>query len=193
MAYIAVSDLSELGYNISNASDQANLLNICETASCAVDAYCNQTFTPNVAVVEQHLVRVRYGKTKVFPFNLSVSNIESIVLIDNNWNTYTATKTLYLPVQAYVMADVIIGDGTYLANLTYDYGFATIPFNLKKAVILSAAPLLDDYFLSEDSNVSMVKSIKQGDIEITRSDTSDIPDIAKRILASGGYVRVRSG
>ena len=57
--------------------------------------------------------------------------------------------------------------------------------DLVKATMLACAPLLDDYFLSQESNVSMVRSIKQGELTINREDTHSMPQNAIDILNGG--------
>ncbi len=194
MAYCTVADLTELGYMWNSTTDIPNITTICDTASQMVDAYCKQTFAQQTEYSEVHRVRVRDGMIKVFPLNMTVSNVESITFanIGTRIISFTCTDPQYIPDVGYVIAATNAPNGSYLATLTYDFGFAAFPADLIKATVLSAAPLLDDYFLSQDSNVSMVKSIKQGELTIQRQDTDVIPEIAKMILDKK-YVRVRAG
>ena len=201
MAYCTPDDLQELGYSWDTA-DTANITAICDTASQLVDAYCKQSFSPpGTNYSEVHQARVRNGIIKIYPLNMIVNNIDSITFISlvTNATPFTCSNIQYMPSLGYVIAATTAPNGNYLVTLTYDFGFAngSIPADLVKATVLAAAPLLDDYFLSKDSNVSMVKSIKQGELTIQRQDTDDIPKNAKNALDGGnhgrGYVRVRAG
>ena len=191
MAYIVTADLAQLGYDLSDITDAANFLSICESASKAVDAYCHQTFAAATAVTEDHDVRVINGIAKIFPYNLTISSVTSVTVTDGD-ASIVCTGLFYWPQYAYIRAKANACDGRYQCALVYSYGYSPIPADLVKATVFAAAPLLDDYFLSKDANVSMVKTIRQGSLTIERADTDDIPKQAKSIL-DNGYRRVRSG
>jgi hypothetical protein len=201
MAYCVPADFLELGYTWDDTTDMANITAICDTASVLVDAYCKQSFfPPGTGYAETHQARVRGGVIKVFPLNMTVNAIESITFIGiESVIPFTCTNMQYMAGLGYIVGATNAPNGNYLITLTYDYGFAagSIPDDLVKATVLVAAPLLDDYFLSRDSNVSMVKMIKQGELTIQRQDTDDMPNNAKKALEGGnhgrGYVRVRAG
>jgi len=199
MAYCALTDLIELGYTW-ETTDETNITAICDTASKAIDAYCKQTFVQGTSVAEMHQVRVKDGYVKVFPRNMTVSSIDSIVYkIVGSTLSYTCADSLYVPYGGYVLANTTAPNGTYLATLTYSYGYApgSYPGEIVKAAVMACAPQLDDYFLSSDANVSMVKSIKQGNLHIQREDTDKLPQSVMDILNGGncglGWVRVRAG
>lgn len=193
MAYCTPTDLQELGYSW-DASDNANIIAICDTASRLVDAYCKQTFAQGT-VTEIHQARVRDNIIKVFPLNMTVVSVASIVFM---YEPYVCTNPQYVSELGYIRATTNAANGNYLVSITYNYGFADghYPADLVKATVLAASPLLDDYFLSKDSNVSMVKSIEQGKLRIERQDTDKLPQNAIDILNGGnnglGYVRVRA-
>lgn len=124
--------------------------------------------------------------------NVFITNIYT-VSVQNNILTLTETVAGggNTPTAATTTGTGVITNGTAVTSTS-----GTIPDDLKKAAVLAAAPLLDDYFLSQNSNVSMVKSIKQGDLRIEREDTHVLPPNAITQLNGGndglGYVRVRA-
>lgn len=191
MAYITLSDLPELGHDISNADDADKINAICETASKLVDAYCQQSFNRTDGKSESHVVRVRNGILKIFPLNLTEIAIKSIEIIDAQ---HVCSNFHYYPELKFATSTTNAPNGTYYVNLIYDFGFddGNIPLEVKKATTLTAASLLDDYFLAKDSNISTIKTIKQSQLTITRRVVDEIPKNAKVIL-DRKYVRVRSG
>jgi len=199
MAYCDLANLAELGYTW-QTKDETNITSICDTASKAIDAYCKQTFVSGSSVAEMHQARVRDGLIKIFPRNLTVSSIDSIVYkVIGSTSSYACADAIYVPYGSYILADTTAPNGTYLVTLIYSYGYASgsYPEEITKAAVLACAPLLDDYFLSLDANVSMVKSIKQGNLHIVREDTDKMPQNVIDILNGGnnglGWVRVRAG
>lgn len=196
MAYCTAEDLKSLGYSMQD-TDTAYMTQICEMASRSVDAYCHQTFEVKTGQVETHSIRVRNGVMLLFPKNLTVTNIQSITFMA--FAGFTPAGTIsdaqYLDSRACIIASTDAMDGQYMVKLVYDSGFSTIPSDLTKATVLMAAPFVDDYFLSQEANVSMVKSIKQGDLKIDRADTTTVPQNVTAILNGGngglGYVRTR--
>ncbi len=198
MAYCVLDDLKELGYTWSD-SDTANITEICETASNTIDAYCKQTFSAVSGYSETGDVRIRNGDFRYFPQNLTITAVNSA--------SFRPIHGLTIPfsidgLEYDVNHGVIIGytnapSGEYRVSVNYDYGYASgnFPDDLVKATTLACAPLLDDYFLSQESNVSMVKSIKEGELRIERLDTLVLPQNVTDILDGGnhglGYVRYR--
>ena len=198
MAYCTPDDLKELGYSWDDTNDIAYITKICETASQTVDTYCKQTFTAATSYADTGMVRVKNGTLKYFPKKLTITNIESVVFLPFNGVTtsFTITNPAFMNDRGYIWAYTDAPNGSYYVTATYDYGFSTFPTDLVKATVLACAPLLDDYFLSQDANVSMVKSIKQGQLSIQREDTHIMPQNALDLLNGGndglGYVRVRA-
>jgi hypothetical protein len=200
MAYCTPDDLKELGYTWDDTADLAYITAICETASQTVDTYCKQSFTAKTSYNDTGLVRVKCGMFKYFPKKLTITNIESVSFlpIAGYQVPFEITYPSFMNDKGYIMAFTLAPDGQYYVKATYDFGFAvgSFPTDLVKATMLACAPLLDDYFLSQDSNVSMVKSIKQGELTIVREDTHSMPQNALNILNGGndglGYVRVRA-
>lgn len=197
MAYCTPDDLKELGYSWED-TDLTYITSICDTASKTVDAYCKQTFTAQTGYVETGIVRVRNSTLKYFPKNLTISNVTSINFLPWNGESlpYSVTNPCFMPDKGFIWGYTNAFDGEYYVTATYDFGFTVFPNDLIKATVLACAPLLDDYFLSQESNVSMVKSIKQGQLRIDREDTHIMPQNAIDILNGGneglGYVRVRA-
>ena len=199
MPYCVADDLKQAGYTWTT-DDEPYITAICDTASKSIDAYCKQTFVANTGYQEYGTVRVKNGIFKLFPRNLTISSIGAMSFIPIGGYTppYTIDHPFYYPDRAYIIASTTAPDGQYYVQVLYDFGYAdgAYPDELVKAAVLTAQPYLDDYFLSQSSNVSMVKSIKQGELTIVRADTSQMPQNAIDILNGGngglGYVRVRA-
>ena len=199
MAYCTPDNLEELGYTWED-SDTSNIAQICDTVSKNIDAYCKQTFAAQTGYTESGIIIVRCSEFKYFPKNLTITNIDSFAFkqVNGKIPPYTIQNYEYEPDKTYIIGYTNAPSGHYRVSVSYDFGYAdgSYPDDLVKAAVLAAAPLLDDYFLSQDSNVSMVKSIKQGDLRIEREDTSVLPQNAISQLNGGnnglGYVRVRA-
>jgi hypothetical protein len=201
-AYCSVDDLKAFGYDIKD-SDLANLERICEIASAKVDSYCHQTFTQHEGEKEKHLIRIKDGIAKIFPRNLTVSNINAITFftVGNNPIPYVIENPTYMPVGAVIIASTLAPQGEYFVELDYDYGFADgeFPADLVQATALMAIPSLDDYFVTSDTNMSGLKTLQQGKLKIERGTISGnamlnkqgVPANAAALLDGGGYVRVR--
>ena len=202
MAYCSVDDLKTFGYDIKD-SDLANLERICEIASAKVDSYCHQSFTQHEGEKEKHLIRIKDGIAKIFPRNLTVSNINAITFfsISNKPIPYVIENPTYMPVGAVIIASTLAPQGEYFVELDYDYGFAdgSYPADLVQATALMAIPSLDDYFVTADTNMSGLKTLQQGKLKIERGNLSanamlnkqGVPANAASLLDGGGYVRVR--
>ena len=200
MAYCTPDDLKALGYTWTDA-DNGYISTICETASIAVDAYCGQTFKLNTDYQELCVAKLKGGVMMLFPKNLTVSAIKSIAFESfGNIVNSTIENVRWLPKRACAIATATnIPNGEYMVTMTYTFGFAdgSYPADLVRATALACAPILDDYFLAQESNVTMVKSIRQGQLRIERGeDAGNIPKMAMAILNGGnnglGYVRARA-
>lgn len=198
MAYCTPGDLKELGYSWDDTTDFPYITQICETASQTIDSYCKQSFTAQTGYQDTGVVRVKEGTLKYFPKKLTITNVSSVAFLpfNNQPVVYHITNPSFMNDKGFIWAYTDAPDGSYYVTATYDYGFVTFPTDLVKATMLACAPLLDDYFLSQESNVSMVRSIKQGELTINREDTHSMPQNAIDILNGGndglGYVRVRA-
>lgn|SRR5574344_241113 len=197
MAYCTPTDLQELGYTW-ESTESAYIQGICDTASYAIDAYCRQTFVATTGFVESGVVRVRCGVVRYFPKNLTISKVNSMTFNSVNGQAvqFTIDNYEYETDRGYIIGWTNAFDGLYRCTVSYDFGFATYPSDLVKATVLACAPLLDDYFLAQESNVNMVKSIRQGELRIERADTHTVPQNTIDILHGGnyglGYVRWRA-
>jgi hypothetical protein len=106
-----------------------------------------------------------------------------------------------MPTGAVIVASTNAPDGDYFAILNYDYGFPDdeYPADLVQATALMAIPSLDDYFMTQDTNMSGLKTLQQGKLKIERGSLSanamlngqGVPANAAALLDGGGYVRVR--
>jgi hypothetical protein len=202
MAYCNVTDLGAFGYTITDA-DMANLETLCEIASAKVEAYCHQSFKYTQGANEKHLIRVKDGIARIFPKNLTVNAINSIeyFVIGKQPNVFTISDSVYMPTGAVIVASTNAPDGDYFAILNYDYGFPDdeYPADLVQATALMAIPSLDDYFMTQDTNMSGLKTLQQGKLKIERGSLSanamlnkqGVPANAAALLDGGGYVRVR--
>jgi hypothetical protein len=202
MAYCNVTDLGAFGYTITDA-DMANLETLCEIASAKVEAYCHQSFKYTQGANEKHLIRVKDGIARIFPKNLTVNVINSIeyFVIGKRPNVFTVSDWEYMPTGAVIVASTNAPDGDYFAILNYDYGFPDdeYPADLVQATALMAIPSLDDYFMTQDTNMSGLKTLQQGKLKIERGSLSanamlngqGVPANAAALLDGGGYVRVR--
>ena len=141
------------------ASESAYIQGICDMASYAIDAYCRQTFVATTGFVESGVVRVRCGVVRYFPKNLTISKVNSMTFNSVNGQAvqFTIDNYEYETDRGYIIGWTNAFDGLYRCTVSYDFGFATYPSDLVKATVLACAPLLDDYFLAQESNVNMVK------------------------------------
>ena len=195
MAYCTTDDLAELGYTIAD-NDKANATLICDTASRLIDAYCKQTFTATTGFSESGSVYVKDGVVKYFPKNLTITNVDTMTFKPINGQPLPYNIQNFEYDDGYIIGYTNAPYGRYRVTVSYDFGFTAFPTDLVRATVLACAPLLDDYFLSQDANVSMVTSIKQGHLSIRRADTTVLPQNVLDILNGGnnglGYVRLRA-
>jgi hypothetical protein len=203
MAYCSVDDLRTFGYTITD-SDVPKLEHICEIASAKVESYCHQSFTRHEGAKEKHLIRIKDGIAKIFPRNLTVSAINSVMFFSINPQnpvSYTIENLVYMPSGAVIVGSTNAPMGEYFTVLDYDYGFEPedYPADLVQATALMAIPSLDDYFITADTNMSGLKTLQQGKLKIERGalsanamlNSQGVPANAAALLDGGGYVRVR--
>lgn len=201
MAYCTSDNLKVLGYTWSD-DDAAQITTICEEASNAIDAYCKQTFTAHANESELCHVSIKNGVVKLYPKNLTISSIDSISFVSfGNTITKTFANITWLPKEGCIIATTDAFNGEYLVTLVYSYGFedGKYPSDLVRATMLACAPLMDNYFLAQNSNASMLKSLRQGQLRIERDNSNtggELPKSAMAILNGGngglGYVRMRA-
>jgi hypothetical protein len=199
MAYCTPDDLKELGYTWQD-SDLEYITEICDTASQQVDTYCRQSFSRQTGYVDNGIVHIRCGELKYFPKNLTITNISTMAFrqVNGKIPPYLIENYEFEEDKGYIFAFTNAPNGDFRVQVKYDFGYesGSYPADLVKATMLMCAPLLDDYFMSQESNVSMVSYIKQGETAVKREDTHVSPQNAIDILNGGngglGYLRWRA-
>lgn len=187
--FIEIADLAVLGYDTTNTDDQTALDGICELASNIAQNYCRQPFTLTEST-EEHSVYVRNGEFKIFPSNLPIVNVETILI--QNWFVTTIDVSQFRinsTMSAIIAKTPSVTNAVKNVFVTYKHGFDTIPDELKKAVLLVAQPFLDDYFFTKTTGLGGVQQARAGEQSISRKDENDLTPQVKTMLDK--YRRVR--
>jgi hypothetical protein len=106
----------------------------------------------------------------------------TVIYTSVSTSTPTLTGTYYVNDGVYTFASADAGKSI---NITYSF----IPEDIRQATILTAQPLLDDYFFAINSNFGMAESISDGNRKVVRRDTTKMPDMAREICMRNKRVR----
>jgi predicted transcriptional regulator len=173
--YIALSDLSELGYKWDSSLDP-DLTNICLTSSKMVDAHIQRVLPGGYSLELNNIeevvsVRVNRGLVKAFPKYYHVNSVESIIIVADPITNLTveADNFRFHSYEQFISARTYLSNGSYYATIKYNSGFSILPEDIVKATILVAQSILSEYFMVKNFNISGLTMFKQGNLQFQRS------------------------
>ena len=189
-AYITKTDILTLGYK--DLPDDDILEDICISASAIADNFCNQPLGNTTTEEFVDVVLSNSGiSNKIFPSYLPIISVD-YVKVYYGINQYEDILVTDYEIDNRSGCIDVVQSVYGKIKIGYKHGYATIPNNAKRAIILIASNLLSDFIKREQTGFEGLRVIEDNALKLQffadiKNDI--IPSSARRILLN--YRRVR--
>lgn len=180
-AYITKAELTSLGCDLSNLSEAVQD-SICLAASIIVDGYLGQPLGSNQHTEIHKIKPNNINNFKIFSNCLPVTDITSIKQYFQGVEINSCTTWQIFNNEGYIEIYQANDLTEQTIQIVYTAGYAVIPSEAIKAVLIVAGMLINDYNSGAAFSFTDAVSMKQGNVSVSRQVIDGIPKLAKILL-----------